>query len=133
MKVNPVLFYQRMRNAEREIRRGSQSPAVIDNKLAALKMLAASMLNEVASLEGGQEKTVQADLDFGEEVKKFETSLIKSALIRTGGRQRQAARLLHLKPTTLHEKMKRYGILQAEIHDEVEAFPEEDTDAQLVH
>ena len=43
-------------------------------------------------------------------LRRFETELIRSALIQTGGRQRQAARLLGTKVTTLNTKIKRYKI-----------------------
>ena len=37
----------------------------------------------------------------------FEHTLIRRALERTGGNKRQAAELLHVKRTTLIEKLKR--------------------------
>lgn len=40
----------------------------------------------------------------------YEKSLILAALASVGGRQRSAARLLRLLPTTLNEKMRRLGI-----------------------
>ena len=44
------------------------------------------------------------------EVDEFEASLIRDALLKAKGNQRDAARLLSVKPTTLHAKMKRLGI-----------------------
>jgi len=41
----------------------------------------------------------------------FERRLIESTLESTGGVQKEAARLLGLKPTTLNEMIKRYNIL----------------------
>jgi DNA-binding NtrC family response regulator len=41
----------------------------------------------------------------------YERSLILDALEATGGHQRKTARQLGLLPTTLHEKMKRLGLL----------------------
>ena len=41
----------------------------------------------------------------------YERSLIVEALAATGGNQRRAAARLELLPTTLHEKMKRLGLL----------------------
>jgi DNA-binding NtrC family response regulator len=41
----------------------------------------------------------------------YERRLIEEALGRTGGNQRRAARALGVLPTTLHEKMKRLGLL----------------------
>jgi len=43
-------------------------------------------------------------------VSRFERQLIESALRRSGGVQKQAAKLLGLKPTTLNEKIRRLGI-----------------------
>ena len=42
----------------------------------------------------------------------YERQLILEALSTTGGNQRQAAQSLGVLPTTLHEKMKRLGLLQ---------------------
>jgi DNA-binding NtrC family response regulator len=42
----------------------------------------------------------------------YERQLIQSALIATAGNQRRAAQSLGLLPTTLHEKMKRLGLVR---------------------
>lgn len=42
----------------------------------------------------------------------YERSLIEAALEATAGNQRRAAASLGLLPTTLHEKMKRLGLLR---------------------
>jgi DNA-binding NtrC family response regulator len=42
----------------------------------------------------------------------YERSLIQAALEATAGNQRRAAASLGLLPTTLHEKMKRLGLLR---------------------
>jgi transcriptional regulator with GAF, ATPase, and Fis domain len=49
-------------------------------------------------------------IDFYDEVTRFEVNLIKLALERAGRNQAAAARLLHIKPTTLNFKIKMYGI-----------------------
>lgn len=49
-------------------------------------------------------------LDLTNELAAFEMSLIKDALIRCEGNQREAAKRLGVKTTTLHAKIKRYGI-----------------------
>ena len=41
----------------------------------------------------------------------YERQLIESALAATSGNQRRAAASLGVLPTTLHEKMKRLGLL----------------------
>jgi DNA-binding NtrC family response regulator len=45
-------------------------------------------------------------------VEAFERHLIETALAATSGNQRRAAASLGLLPTTLHEKMKRLGLLR---------------------
>ena len=43
----------------------------------------------------------------------YERGLILDALAATGGHQRRTAALLGVLPTTLHEKMKRLGLLRS--------------------
>ena len=45
-------------------------------------------------------------------VEAYERHVIEDALRATQGNQRRAARALGVLPTTLHEKMKRLGLLQ---------------------
>ena len=52
-----------------------------------------------------------SSLSFSEQVQRFEIRLINHALELTDGNQKRAAELLGLRPTTLHEKMKRYGLM----------------------
>jgi DNA-binding NtrC family response regulator len=87
----------------------NQSPFV-DTRLSYLKVLALSLLREIASAENTLEEHGRNALDLQAEVRRFETELIRSALIHTRGRQRQAARLLGTKVTTLNTKIKRYKI-----------------------
>jgi DNA-binding NtrC family response regulator len=42
----------------------------------------------------------------------YERELIETALMSTAGNQRRAAAALGLLPTTLHEKMKRLGLIR---------------------
>lgn len=51
-------------------------------------------------------------IDFYQVVREFEICLIKLALHQTAGQQKKAADLLNLKPTTLHEKLKTYGLVR---------------------
>ena len=82
--------------------------ALFDSRISYLKVLALTLLREIASAENMEEPNETIDLQA--EVRRFETELIRSALIHTGGRQRQAARLLGTKVTTLNTKIKRYKI-----------------------
>ena len=88
----------------------SQSAAVINNRLEALKVLSNSLLYELDALKMQETAVINGRIDLAAEVSRFEKDLIRTALSRTGGKQRPAARLLGVKVTTLHAKIKRYGI-----------------------
>ena len=75
-----------------------------------LREMTAALLDEIKSLTVLKDIRLDSAIDLDEEVKKFEIHLIERALEKTGGSQRQAARLLKLKHTTLNAKIKRYGI-----------------------
>ena len=81
---------------------------IADARITSLKVLALMLLTELDSLEThlNQEGT----LNLQAEVQRFEAALIRAALIKTGGKQRRAARLLGSKVTTLNTKIRRYGI-----------------------
>jgi DNA-binding NtrC family response regulator len=78
--------------------------------LGLVKELTAALLNELQALEHTDPKMIADGIDFNEEVRQFEIDLIKQALARTAGHQTRAARLLSIKLTTLHDKIKRYNI-----------------------
>ena len=79
------------------------------NRIDALKVLIRSLLDHLEDLTEPSESE-SADLSLQAVVRRFEVELIRHALIRTGGKQRQAARLLGEKKTTLNAKILRYGI-----------------------
>ncbi len=79
-------------------------------RLKTLKELALALLAEVESLKEAQALDSKQSVNLLEEVRRFESDLIRWALVRTGGHQRRAARLLNIKVTTLNAKIKRYGI-----------------------
>jgi transcriptional regulator with GAF, ATPase, and Fis domain len=83
--------------------------ATIDSRLDALKNVALTLLDAVDSLRTAQPSREQS-VRLQDEVQRFETDLIRSALERTGGNQARAARLLGVKHTTLNAKIKRYKI-----------------------
>ena len=85
-------------------------PAASSLKVKTLKELTLALLREVESLKGNDKFEGRPELDFAAEVRRFETELIRWALMNTGGHQRRAARLLNIKVTTLNAKIKRYGI-----------------------
>ena len=96
----------------------SGSPTLMDAKVASLKVLAMTLLNQIESMENGDVGQMSHDLNLHDEVHRFEAAMIKSALTKTGGRQRRAARLLGVKVTTLNTKIKRHKISVAGPADE---------------
>jgi|GEM_PF-944744 len=86
------------------------SPGLADVKVASLKVLALTLLKQIESLESQTQADVPAQLNLQNEVHRFEAAMIRSALAKTGGRQRRAARLLGVKVTTLNTKIKRHKI-----------------------
>ncbi len=95
---------------------GAQDQATSALKINTLKELTLALLKEVESLKEAQPpEGGRANVNFSEEVRRFETELIRWALLRTGGHQRRAARLLNIKVTTLNAKIKRYGIRPASL------------------
>jgi transcriptional regulator with GAF, ATPase, and Fis domain len=83
--------------------------ATLDNRLDALRDVAATLLEAVDSLRVAQPSR-EHSIRLQTEVQRFETDLIRTALDRTGGNQARAARLLGVKHTTLNAKIKRYKI-----------------------
>lgn len=60
----------------------------------------------------GQYETPGRGLSLKARVEAFERDLIEAALAASSGNQRRAAASLGILPTTLHEKMKRLGLLR---------------------
>ena len=83
---------------------------VLDNRLTTLREVALTLLREVESLRVNGSYDLVGRVRLCDEVQRFETELIRSALSRTMGNQTRAARLLGIKLTTLNSKIKRYGI-----------------------
>ena len=75
-------------------------------------------------------------ISFKEVITDFEKRLIESTLEAAGGVQKRAAELLHIKPTTLNEMIKRYEIRPRRkrtngIGHDVDSTPPEPSDAAL--
>ena len=84
--------------------------AVLNNKIEALQVLARALLKEIETLRSTPTLESGRDIKLRDEVHRFEAEMIRCALIRTGGRQRRAARLLNTNIATLHAKIKRYNL-----------------------
>lgn len=83
---------------------------VLDNRLTTLRDVALTLLREVESLRMTEPNNVAGRVRLHDEVQRFETELIRSALSRAAGNQTRAALLLGVKLTTLNSKIKRYKI-----------------------
>lgn len=86
-----------------------------NNRIEALKTVLLVLISEIDSLSGTAAPDGREGLNLSDEVHRYEADLIRCALIRTGGRQRQAARLLQTKVATLNAKVKRYGLDEDEL------------------
>ncbi|HYV11088.1 MAG TPA: helix-turn-helix domain-containing protein [Pyrinomonadaceae bacterium] len=83
----------------------------MDQLVLLAKALAVEIETLKAELSNNQNnEPIDHGIDFYDEVERYEIELIRSALNHCGGNQTQAAKLLHLKSTTLHAKMKHYGL-----------------------
>ena len=94
---------------------GDSEGILKQNQLEALKSLSQLLLREINSLDGMQatlENEIESDkpIRLLDEVQRFEVNMIRCALIRSMGNQTRAAKLLGLKITTLHSKIRRYKI-----------------------
>jgi transcriptional regulator with GAF, ATPase, and Fis domain len=99
------------------------------NRIDALKVLIQGLLEQVDYLASPDEYAEPMDVSLQAMVRRFETELIRHALMRTGGKQRQAARLLGEKKTTLNAKIMRYGIkLTTSAESERSVVPDEVTE-----
>ena len=83
---------------------------VADVWIASLRVLAFTLLKEIQDLDDEMTSDNVQTFNLHTEVRRFEISLIRSALLTTGGRQRRAAKLLGMKITTLNTKVKKLGI-----------------------
>jgi len=81
-----------------------------ESRLSSLRDVAMELLSAVETLRTTTQNNGDHRLSLSEEVRRFESDLIRTALVRTAGNQLRAARLLGVKHTTLNAKIKRYGI-----------------------
>lgn len=81
---------------------------------AALKALTILLIREIEEAEKSVPESYNFSLNkrisLQDEVHRFEANLIRNALIHSRGSQTRAALILGIRISTLHEKMKRFGI-----------------------
>ena len=88
----------------------AESETARHNRIEALKTLTRALMKEIEALSDSSTMDANEEVHLTDEVRRYEADLIRCALIRTGGRQRRAARLLHMKVATLNAKIKRYQL-----------------------
>lgn len=83
----------------------------MESNITLIKSLAIALLTELETVKTSDEILGEDSVfDLNEKVREFETKLIKIALLKAGGNQRRAARLLGLPTSTLNNKIKAYNI-----------------------
>ena len=97
-------------SSRQEINWNEREDEITANQLDILKGMVRKILVEIEAIGMSPNFDVGGGIDFYDAVQKFEVSLIKSALLRTGGHQSRAAKLLGIKKTTLNAKIKHYNI-----------------------
>ena len=105
-----ILLPQATPSLKKTARSGLAPPSIEEARIASLKVLIMTLLRQVESLEMQIGDDSAPELNLQKEVQRFEAAIIRSALNKTGGRQRRAARLLGVKVTTLNTKIKRHKI-----------------------
>ena len=93
-----------------QISTGNQNVLALSLLIENLRILTLNLMKVVETLEEFQSRSVQHPVRLFDEVERFEKTLIESALKLTGGHQTRAAKLLGVKLTTLHSKIKNYRI-----------------------
>lgn len=118
-------------HSHQQLDRNEKNEEITANQLDTLKSMVRKVLVEIEAIGMSPNLDVGGGIDFYDAVEKFEVSLIKSALLRTGGHQSRAAKLLGIKKTTLNAKIKHYNIesrivlenLQREEVENAKEFP----------
>lgn len=91
-----------------------KNPELVANRLDALKTLTKLLLYEVESLAEVSPSIKLSEhngaINLNDQVQRFEMKLISDAMLSAKGNQRKAAKMLGMKTTTLHAKLKRYEI-----------------------
>lgn len=83
----------------------------LGHRIGALRELTQVLMEEVEELETVRALDISRGINIYDEVRLYETALIRRALRLTANNQKKAARLLGLLPSTLNDKIKRYQIL----------------------
>ena len=92
-------------NIERQMWRHASQP-----RIGIVKQLLNTLLGELDAVSTDERVALDENFNLHEQLKNFESDIIRQALFLTGNNQRLAARMLGINYTTLNAKMKRLGI-----------------------
>lgn len=96
---------QNLANIERQMWQQTSQP-----RIGIVKQLLNKLLGELDAVIADGRVTLDENFNLHEQLKNFESDIIRQALALTGNNQRLAARMLGINYTTLNAKMKRLGI-----------------------
>jgi DNA-binding NtrC family response regulator len=99
-RQNPNLAY-----IERRMWQQSSTP-----RIGIVKQLLNKLLSELDAVNENERVSLDENFNLNEQMKNFETDIIRQALFLTDNNQRLAAQMLGINYTTLNAKMKRLGI-----------------------
>lgn len=99
-RQNPNLAY-----IERRMWQQTSTP-----RIGIVKQLLNKLLSELDAVNENERVSLDENFNLNEQMKNFETDIIRQALFLTDNNQRLAAQMLGINYTTLNAKMKRLGI-----------------------
>jgi len=99
-RQNPNLAY-----IERKMWQQASTP-----RIGIVKQLLNKLLNELETVDESERVNLNENFNLYEQMKNFESDIIRQALFLTDNNQRLAAQMLGINYTTLNAKMKRLGI-----------------------
>lgn len=83
---------------------------MLELKIKTLHTALQDLQMEIEALGKGSEDAGEDGTDFYEEVRRFEIYLIERALAQAKGVQKEAAKILKMRTSTLNQKIKLYNI-----------------------
>ena len=99
-RQNPNLAY-----IERRMWQQTSTP-----RIGIVKQLLNKLLSELDAVNESERVSLQENFNLNEQMKNFETDIIRQALYLTDNNQRLAAQMLGINYTTLNAKMNSFGI-----------------------
>src|SRR3954466_12467385 len=86
------------------------SEETLKRRLDLMREIVGMLADEIDALGFVRSINIRQGIDMHDEMRRFEVHLVQSALERTGGHLTNAAKLLGINLTTLHNKIKRLNI-----------------------